>query len=195
MGLFDRKKRIDDDEEDGESQKPEMLPPLPQAQAKAPPPPPPKDDDLVSAISIAPEPDPEPPLAFGIEEAVILVRQLPSRSNELVMQVVKKTLESVGVDVGRIIESATQKEVSIERRINELRAKIDDLETQIAGHKREISSLEVEQREVNSVKERLVLAQRIEAGDAAAPERPIPSPRPAASPNLPPPPPAAAPKV
>lgn len=183
MGLFDRKKRADGEDEDVELKAKPQPPPLPGM-----------DAEFSDAFSIVPEVVAEPPLAFGIDEAIALVRTLPSRSTELVMQVVKRTLESVGVDVARIIESAAKKEQAIEARIGELRAKIEELEGEIAAHKKEIASLEADQREVSSVKERMVLAQRLETGEPS--DRPAPGARPATvSVSAPPPAIAAAPEV
>jgi hypothetical protein len=119
---------------------------------------------------------------FGIEEAVLLVRQLPTRNTELVMQVVKKTLESVRVDVVQIIEGATKKEHVIEDRITTLKKEIEKLEAQIAAAKKEIGQLEAEQREVTGVKERLVQAQKQEAETSN--DRPIEPSHPRGAPSL-----------
>jgi hypothetical protein len=132
----------------------------------------------VPAASIPPRaearpPQPAPPTsAFGIDEAVQLVRQLPTRNTDLVMQVVKKTLESVHVDVGQIIDGATKKEQVIEDRISTLRKEIERLEAQIAQSKKEIGQLESEQKEVTSVKERLLMAQKMEGTGDVTGERP-----------------------
>jgi hypothetical protein len=171
------KKRSDDDDDDmdgpmtSDSGMPKKIPP--------PPPPPTESSDLphkvippprpAEAMRMTEPPKPTPqaqtigPLVFGIDEAVLLVRQLPTRNTELVMQVVKKTLEAVRVDVAQIIDGATKKENVIEDRITTLRKEIEKLEGQIASAKKEISQLEAEQREVTSVKERLIQAQKAEA--------------------------------
>lgn len=144
--------------------------------ASPPPLPPRASEPSAEALVVSAVPDPKapptppqasmaPPLpepAFGIDEAVVLMRQLPSRNIDLVMQVVKKTLESLRVDVPKIIEGAAEKEHRIEQRILSLKAEIETLEGKIATHRKEISGLEAEQKEVLQVKERLSLAQKAE---------------------------------
>lgn len=145
--------------------------------ASPPPLPPPRaSEPSAEALVVSAVPDPKTPPAppqasvapalpepaFGIDEAVVLMRQLPSRNIDLVMQVVKKTLESLRVDVPKIIEGAAEKEHRIEQRILSLKAEIEALESKIATHRKEISGLEAEQKEVLQVKERLSLAQKAE---------------------------------
>jgi hypothetical protein len=199
MGFFDRIKKLEDEEEEGsEPVEDGATNKMVAAATRAVPPPPPPPTVAVKAVPPPPpapdrEPEDEAAKPFGIEEAIQLVRQLPSRSTELVMQVVKKTLESVGVDLVKIIEAANDKETSIEKKIGGLRGKIDDLEAQIAGHKKEIAALEAEQREVSMVKERLLLAQRVDVeGGVSTPPRAVPPvapPTSVSSPNAPLPPP------
>jgi hypothetical protein len=153
-----------------------------------PPPPPPSDrSEPPRPAEVAPKAEPpkvEPPrapppppaaasLPFGIEDAVVLVRQLPTRNTDLVMQVVKKTLESVHVDIVQIIDGATKKEQGIEDRISTLKKEIERLEAQIATSKKEIAQLEAEQKEVTSVKERLLMAQKMESQEPSS-DRPVP---------------------
>src|SRR2546423_14802543 len=103
MGLFTSKKRSDEELETvSTGDVNEVLP----APRKGPPPPPPAEalsepprpvePPMVKAE--APRPSPPPPpapsqaatpaLPFGIDDAVALVRQLPTRNTDLVMQVV-----------------------------------------------------------------------------------------------------------
>lgn len=139
----------------------------PGASLSSPPPPPPP-------VATGEHPQASP-VTFGIDDAVQLVRQLPTRNPELVMQVVKKTLESVRVDVSQIIDGATKKENRIEERIGSLRREIDQLEAQVAANRKEILALEAEEKEVSGVKERLLQAQKLEASEPGAP-RPTRSP-------------------
>ncbi len=55
-----------------------------------------------------PEPKEEVP-EFGIDKAIELMRKLPGDNTELVVQVVKTTLESLKVKVATIIEDANKK--------------------------------------------------------------------------------------
>src|SRR5688500_18326378 len=109
MGFFD-KKRPDDDDDDAAVGSDGIA----TATKAAPPPPPPASKTTGKA---GPPPPPPPDSGFGIDDAVQLMRQLPNRNIDLVMQVVKKTLESMKVDVAKIIDGATKKEHVIEERI------------------------------------------------------------------------------
>lgn len=146
----------------------------------APPPPPPQAHSQPPTPSQLPIPSQLPNGNFGIDEALQLARQLPNRNIDLVMQVVKKTLEALHVDVPRIIDSAQKKEQMIEDRIASLKKDIERLEGQIAGAKREIGTLEGDHKEVATLKERLVMAQKADAGEV---ERALPSPIPAHTPK------------
>jgi hypothetical protein len=231
MGFFDKKRRNDEEDDDDTVGQGEVLPPLPRAPAPPPAPhapspahapPSPHVSALLDAarhavdpapggvtVKTAPPPPPPAEPVFGIDDAVVLMRQLPNRNIDLVMQVVKKTLESVHVDVPRIIEGATRKEAAIEDRIGVLKKEIEKLEGQIAAATKEIAALEGEEKEISTVKERLLLAQKMEAelgsDRPAAPAKaavppgpppaptvsaaPAPSPAPAPAPGQPPPPP------
>lgn len=210
MGFFDKRKNKDDlmDASDAVMEAPPPARPKATVSDPAPPPPvsvAPAEPLVVASVPEPKAPAPPPPLPsvepaavkdanFGIDEAVVLVRQLPPRNVDLVMQVVKKTLESVGVDVSKIIEGASDKEQKIEARIAALRTEIDALEAKITAQRREIASLEAEQKEVSQVKERLNLAQRSETHAESPRENtgsttansPLASNRPAPAPPLPP---------
>jgi hypothetical protein len=204
MGLFGRKKtEIEETESPSTppiivgkpSSPPALGRPSGPPQKVLPPPPlvhsePPREvsmSEVEEATSMKPLPPPAPAAvatpAFTIDDMISLMRQLPSRSLELVMQVVKKTLESVGVELATIIEAAREREENLELRIGDLKLDIDRLEGEIATRKREITKLEGEQKEVAQVKERLSLALRLEGASEAMADRPL------VKPNLPPPPP------
>jgi hypothetical protein len=175
MGFFDKIKKLEDDESPQDPK--EKSPALDPMRAKPPPPPPPPVESGTKDVPTTPPQLSKPAGTtgeggFGIDDAVQLMRSLPSRNIDLVMQVVKKTLESVRVDVARIIEGAIKKEHVIEERIALLRKEIEQLESRIGAHKKEIAQLESDQKEVSTVKERLILAQKTEAAESAANERP-----------------------
>lgn len=111
---------------------------------------------------------------YGIEEAIALMRTLPAENVELVVRVVKHTLESTRIDIKSIIEDASAKQERVERRIAVLRDEITDLENEIETRRTEIGELEADHKETTEVKERLLLAEKLGKGDAAAP-RAIPS--------------------
>lgn len=102
-----------------------------------------------------------PGSAYGIDDAIALMRTLPSDNVELVVQVVKHTLESARIDISSIIEDASSKQSRIESRVKVLKDAIAELEREIAGRKSEIATLETDHAETTKVKDRLVLAERL----------------------------------
>jgi predicted nucleic acid-binding Zn-ribbon protein len=97
--------------------------------------------------------------AFGIEQAIQLIRRLPTGNADLVMTVVKQTLESLNVDVHQLIDSADAKAVALESRINELMHEVAALEEKINAKNELIIELQDQERELNTVKEQLNMAR------------------------------------
>jgi hypothetical protein len=107
---------------------------------------------------------------FGIQKAIELMRDLPSQNVELVVQVVKKTLESMEVDVATIVDDAKSKQAKIQGRIKGLEDEIADFKEEIAGREEEIAALKSDFAETRLVRERLELAQKgMAKGDVVAP--------------------------
>ena len=104
------------------------------------------------------------PGTYGIDDAIALMRALPSENIELVVQVVKQTLESARIDIPVIIEDAAAKLQRIDGRIGVLRDAIAELEREIDTRRAEIDQLEAENRETARVKERLMLAEKLAQG-------------------------------
>jgi len=98
---------------------------------------------------------------YGIDRAIELMRTLPSENIELVVQVVKFSLESVGVKLPTIIEDAIRRQKDIQGRIGVLRTEIADLEQEIKVRKDEIERLDADHKETSMVRERLELAENI----------------------------------
>jgi hypothetical protein len=123
---------------------------------------------------------------FGIQKTIELMRQLPPDNVELVVSVVKTTLESMNVDVTSIIGDAQAKQDKITTRVAGLRDEIAELREEIAGREEEITALESDFAETKMVRERLELAQKAVisgalGASAKPPVRPA-APRPAAAP-------------
>ncbi len=127
--------------------------------AEATPPPPPT---IVPKPSAVPTAKAAPvPLAYGIEKAIQLMRSLPQTQNiELVVMVIKTTLESLKVNVADIIEDAIVKERELEARVAVLKDEIGVLQKQVELRVDEIVRLEAAHAETTSVKERLQLAEK-----------------------------------
>jgi hypothetical protein len=174
MGIFDKGKKRKGDDFDS---------PVEQIDLSGSGPldgPTPEDDDerpVTSAPAAAPvaaaaAPPASPPRdrtaprksGYGIDDAIALMRTLPSENVELVVQVVKHTLESTRIEIGAIIEDASDKQARIESRVKVLKAEIADLEAEIATRRQEIESLDADHRETTMVKDRLQLAERLTSG-------------------------------
>jgi hypothetical protein len=96
---------------------------------------------------------------YGIEDAIQLMRALPIDQNlqnaELVVHVVRLTLDSLEVRMDDIVEDASRKEKSLQERIAALRSHVGDLEEQLDARRREMVALESDLKETTTVKERL----------------------------------------
>src|SRR4051794_34245770 len=69
---------------------------------------------------------------YGVADLILLMKTIPTdRHPELVVRVVKSTLESVGVRANDIIEDALQHEGVVRDRIGTLEGEIDGLEQEI----------------------------------------------------------------
>jgi hypothetical protein len=112
-------------------------------------------------VQAAPANTPRP--AYGIGDAINLMRSLPQdlQTTDIVVQVIKRTLESAKIDVSAIIADATHKEDTIDRRIRELQAEIENFQTQIQSRSGEITRLQADLDETSRVKERLVMAEKL----------------------------------
>ena len=124
---------------------------------------------------------------YGIAETTQLMRTLPVDQNvELVVRVVRNTLESMNVQLADIIDDASAKQTTLQSRMQTLNGEIAEFAKQIDLRREEIGRLEDELVETTTVKERLLLAQKL-AGPASAPsvkEKAAP-PAPATPPPLP----------
>jgi hypothetical protein len=140
------------------------------------------NDSPVEQVSLAAKPAAAPRPApvdeerpnYGIDNAIELMRSLPVDQNvELVVAVIKGTLESLRVRVTDIIEDASKKQKRLEDREGDLRREIADFEKEIQTRKEEIGRLEADHAETSSVKARLELAEKAQKA-AAAKAKPAP---------------------
>lgn len=204
MGLFDKrdKKKRDDFDSPVEqidlsaaptpAPKPAPTPP-PAAAAPAPAPTPVVAKQPEPAPAPKPAPAPAPaarptsPEAddYGIEKAIELMRTLPSDNIELVVQVVKFSLESVGIKLPAIIEDAIRRQKDIQGRIGVLKGEIADLEGEIKQRTEEIGRLETDHKETTMVRDRLELAENLGKPGASVPSMAAPAPAPSPSAGIP----------
>jgi hypothetical protein len=106
---------------------------------------------------------------YTIDNAIELMRSLPAASEanvELVVTVIKGTLESLRVRVIDIIEDAARKQKRLEDRVADLKREIGDFEKEIQTRKEEIGRLEADHAETTSVKGRLELAEKAQRAAA-----------------------------
>jgi len=105
---------------------------------------------------------------YGIEEAVGLMRKLPDVDTDVVITVVRKTLESANVRVNEIINDAEKKEGNINKRTNTLTSEIEELQKKITLRNKEISILTKDLQETTKVKKLLQQGERDANAKAAA---------------------------
>jgi hypothetical protein len=116
-----------------------------------------------------PEPEEDPRPHYGIDQAIQLMRALPVDQNvELVVQVIKTTLESLKVKVSDIINDADRKTKDLEDRVSNLKRAIADFEKEIETRKAEIARLEADHSETSSVRQRLELAEKAQQKSAVS---------------------------
>jgi hypothetical protein len=176
MGLFDKKIKKPTDLDD----EPEPAVPEP-ALAKPASAPAPVAAKPAPAPAAATKPDhPD----YGINKAIELMRLLPEDNIELIVRVVKTTLESTNINVASIVQDATRKQAQIEARVGVVKKEIAGLEGEIATRRSEIALLETDHKETTSVKDRLVLAEKLSAG-REEPRAPVVAPRPATPTGIP----------
>jgi len=182
MGLFDKRDKKSSkkagDDFDSPVEKIDLSAPTQTPEpAPQPPPlgasPPANPDRLVPNAAPPRPPEPEPDefdSSFGIDKAIELMRTLPADNVELVVQVVKLTLESTKIKIATIIDDATRKQDDIQGRIKVLKSEIAEFEKEIATRKDEINSLETDFEETSTVKERLILAEKLTKKPATPPK-------------------------
>ncbi len=167
MGLFDKRKKGGDDfdspVENIDLSAPQAAPAPASASARA------TEPSLGSQEPEQPEEVEFEAPSYGIDDAIALMRALPADNVELVVQVVKRTLESTNVKTGTIIEDASRKQADIEGRIDVLKKDIAEYEKEITTRKDEITKLEADHKETTLVKERLQLAEQLSTKPARKP--------------------------
>jgi hypothetical protein len=108
--------------------------------------------------------------AYGINQAIQLMRSLPADQNpELVVIVIKATLESLKVKVADIITDAERKTKDLEERVSNLKRAIADFEKEIETRKEEIGRLEADHSETSAVRQRLELAEKAQRAQQQSP--------------------------
>jgi hypothetical protein len=129
-----------------------------------------------------------PNRSYGVADLIRLLKTIPvDQHPDLVVRVVKTTLESVGVHSSHVIDDALRHEGAINDRIAVLEGEIEGLSSEIHARKEQIAQLRVELSETTYAKERLQSAEgAIHGAPPADPGSHAPKPR-SLPPPLPPP--------
>lgn len=119
------------------------------------------EGDAIEPVDIEPEEVVAPAPAFGIEDAIRLMRSLPTDPNiDLVVRVVRVTLSAVNVSVEDIMQDAERKEKKVRESIATLENDVADLEKQLHDKRAAISAHQADLRETATVRERLHMADK-----------------------------------
>ncbi len=175
MGLFGRNQPLDNDDLDdidlpsSNDLKPGLFP----TDASVEP------DEPIQPMAAASRPKGQ----YSIEDAIELMRQLPRENNEVVVTVVKKTLESTNIQVSDIIGDADNKETRIRNQHKTLEEEIKELEAQIAKRNQQIGDLLKDLKETTDVRERLQLALKLDK--SSQPQAKAPEPKAESKPAAP----------
>jgi hypothetical protein len=97
------------------------------------------------------------PGSYGIEQAIALLRNLPAGATDIVVRVVKQTLESAHISLASIIADATRREEGLETRVRTLQEEISSRQHEIATRTAEVARLQLELDDISRTKERLSL--------------------------------------
>lgn len=106
---------------------------------------------------------------YGIQETIKLLRAMPKGDQDIVLMVVKKTLESMDVRVADIIRDAEIKEKGFNQLLSTLRAEVTDYQSKVKTKQQEIITLEVVLKETTAVKNRLMYVENLSAEKAKIP--------------------------
>jgi hypothetical protein len=126
--------------------------------------------------------------SYGVADLIRLLKSIPvDQHPDLVVRVVKTTLESVGVHSSQVVEDALRQEGAIGDRISVLEGEIEGLTGEIQARKEQIAQLRTELSETTYAKERLQSAEGVMHA-APSPEPSLHAPKPRSlPPPLPPP--------
>jgi len=177
MGLFRRKQESEVDEVEGETPSTQaetqdeldVVDPAPEEQTPVSDPTPSRT--AIRPVLLRPQQQPQQQqqrpqhspstLAYGIDKAIQLMRTLPHGDVNVIVQVVKATLESNDVPVRTIIDDGTRRQEELRSKVDSRLAEIAEIESKIARLRHEIEEFEAQHAEVTLVKERLILAEEL----------------------------------
>jgi len=94
--------------------------------------------------------------AYGIDDVLVLMKQIPADglNERLVVDVVRKTLESTGISISAILEMAGQYQAQIENEIMRIQGEIATLHQAIEEKSAQVSALQEQLSEIGQLQER-----------------------------------------
>ncbi|MFV2057067.1 MAG: hypothetical protein ACC707_11410, partial [Thiohalomonadales bacterium] len=96
---------------------------------------------------------------YGISDAVDLMRKLPTDNSDVVIKVVRETLQSAHIDINSIISDADVSLSETEQRLADLASEIENLKSQVHEKQEAVGVAKKEIAETELVKELLVKSQ------------------------------------
>src|SRR5258706_16484772 len=123
--------------------------------------------------------------SYGVTDLIRLLKTIPiDQHPDLVVRVVKTTLESGGVHSSQVVDDAIRHETQVNERIQVLEVEIEGLTREIQTRRDQIAQLQVDLSETTYAKERLLsvegveLASQVNDGLSHGPKRTLPPPMP-----------------
>jgi hypothetical protein len=123
--------------------------------------------------------------SYGIGDLIRLLKTIPiDQHPDLVVRVVKTTLESVGVQSSHVVDDAVRHETLVNERIKVLDGEIEGLTREIQARRDQIAQLQVDLSETTYAKERLLSVEGVELASSSndgtfhAAKRTLPPPMP-----------------
>ena len=122
--------------------------------------------------------------SYGVADLIRLLKTIPTDQHpDLVVRVVKTTLESVGVQSSQVVDDAIRHETQVNERIKVLESEIEGLTGEIQTRRDQIAQLQVDLAETTYAKDRLLSVEGVELSSPLndglhGPKRTLPPPVP-----------------
>ncbi len=96
------------------------------------------------------------PINYGVDQALSLLRQIPSdRSNEkMVVNVVRQTLESIGISIPRLLEETSRRQDEVTNEIVRIQGEIASFHQAIEEKTAIVQQYQEQLAEIGSLRER-----------------------------------------
>jgi len=121
---------------------------------------------------------------YGVAELILLMKSISLDEHpDLVVRVIRTTLESLGVQTSEVLDDASKQQTAIQQQIVAIEGEIEGLTKEIQLRREKINQLQIDLAETTYARERLLSAARVTpAVTPSDPPSPAPKPR-----SLPPP--------